>query len=848
MTPNIVSQSSMKVIGSALVDLFIKPDFDNNAVHVSFTPTEKYTKIDYRVNDGSECVSSGTIDTKQGEDKINFRIEIANFKSWTTEVPFLYKLHLTLHDTSGQSENLERTFGMTKAHVHDRIIYFNNKPLYVRGHIRGREAHDHPNLTGCSTTEFYENGIRLSKAYGFNFVRFHSRVPCEEFLEAADRLGFLCQVEIRPYYGKYQKERSLKGFDGDQELVSEQDWERMILMLRNHPCVLVYCMGNEIGNPGNNERVKIIRDLTKKLDPTRLFLDTCSRGEYDRDTVDLDVQHMSYFAPFGKHYDMFDDSIHLSIYGSVNGKPMKVQDVQGNSEYETKREVDLKFPLLAHEVCHYLVLRDPFKLREKFKQYSATEPWWIEELIKMIHAKGYQEQFKTMLKASTRYQYIWIKQCLESVRKSPLLQGFHMLQFADTDRYENANGFLDVFDDPKDISPEMVKHIISPTAIIADLPKRSFMGGKKIEIPIILSNFPEKELGSGTLKWSFKSKHSSHIDISSEMDQFDLNKSGVRKLCRIEINLPDIEEPQAVLFECELKDDLGTIVAWNSWDLWVFPNRPGRIKAFSISSDLRYVSLAKRYPQLNIFKDISNTEDLLVSQIFTPDVLKHIEQGKDALILYRLDENRDKIAPHEKFYLPSTWDRFKGVIWDRGHNCGGFIRTSPILKDFPNDGFIDWQFYNLIEDSDKIDLSDFPCKIEPVIEGVDKAVRDRYDVGRFELSELQSAYTMRKFAYLLEIRIAKARVIITGLNFKGIEQDEPATCWLFESLINHIKSDLFDPKASMSFEKFKSYLLQKGQSKRIKERMMTQYWQLDDAPLESKQYWKESEQWLRQND
>ena len=55
-----------------------------------------------------------------------------------------------------------------------------------------------------------------------------------------------------------------------------------------------------------------------------------SRGEYDRDTVDLDVQHMSYFAPFGRNHDMFDDSIHLSIYGSVTGKAMTVQDDEEN--------------------------------------------------------------------------------------------------------------------------------------------------------------------------------------------------------------------------------------------------------------------------------------------------------------------------------------------------------------------------------------------------------------------------------------------------------------------------------------------------------------------------------------
>ena len=61
-------------------------------------------------------------------------------------------------------------------------------------------------------------------------------------------------------------------------------------------------------------------------------------------------------------------------------------------------------------------------------------------------------------------------------------------------------------------------------------------------------------------------------------------------------------------------------------------------------------------------------------------------------------------------------------------------------------------------------------------------------------------------------------------------------------------SSEFNPQSVISIEEFRSYLIKKGESGRIKERMMTQYWQLDDAPLESKKYWKESEEWLRKED
>ena len=520
-----------------LENLFIKNDFDNEALTVTFSTPKGYAKVNYSVLEGDAVCASGEVELEQDDKEAVFEVALPGLKPWSIQNPFLYKLKLNFDGDEGPIE-IEQTFGMRKVHVENREIYFNNKPFYVRGFIRGREAHDHPNLMGVSETEYYEKNIRMAKAFGFNFIRFHSKIPPIEFLEAADRLGILCHVEIRKYFGKYQKERVI--IESEQSLVNEDDWRNAILRLRNHPCIMVYCMGNEINSPGVNPEVKKISALTKELDPTRLFLDTCSRGEYDRDTVDIDVQHMSYYAPFGRHYDMFDDSSHLSIYGSVAEKRMTVQD----DNFVMSREVLLNFPLIAHEVCHYTVMRDPFKLDEKFKKYGAEKPWWIDELIKMIKAKGHEKQFQKMLEASTRFQYIWMKQGLESVRKSPLLQGLNFLQLSDTERYENANGLIDCFDDVKDIPPENILPFNGPTVIVADLPRRTFMGNTKINVPIFISHYPTEDFESGNFSWELKNKNSGAVIMSGCMKDFDLSRRGNRKLCRLELNLPEVENPE----------------------------------------------------------------------------------------------------------------------------------------------------------------------------------------------------------------------------------------------------------------------------------------------------------------
>ncbi len=828
-----------------LSDLFVRPDFDNSRITVSFTRPKDCCEFEYQILDGDEIKSSGTVHSIQSIETVVFDANMDDFKPWSVSSPFLYQLKLAI---PGRNALVTQKFGMTKIIIEDRKIYFNNKPLYIRGFIRGRKGHDHGNLIGCTTTEFYEKNIRMAKAYGFNFVRFHTVLPPDEFFDAADRLGILCHIEIRKNWGRDEKERESTDFNDDPTLVDQHDWKTMLLKLRNHPCVLVYCLGNEIEQPGNNEQVKSIRKLTKKLDPTRLFLDTCSRGEYDRDTVDLDVQHMSYFAPFRRNHDMFNDSIHLSIYGSVTGKSMSVQDDEDGPAYVMQRDVPLRYPLLAHETCHYIALRDPYKLDRKFRDSGCEKPWWIDELIKMIQAKGHQNQYQKMLDASARFQFIWLKQNFESVRKSPLLEGFHFLQLADCDDYENANGLLDCFDDPKRISPDEVVPFNGSTVLIADLPKRALFAGAELSVPIFVSHYPEGDFESGTLSWQLSSRTGEGISISASMDDFDLSKSGNRKLCRIKIHLPSVDQPQELILRCELTSENGKHKARNHWNLWLFPDRPDRIADLSATICLKNVNLNKRYTQITSKGGLDDTEPLLICDHFNEGVINHLEQGKDALILYRIDENRDKEAPREEYYLPSTWDRFKPTIWDRGLNCGGFLREHPVSAEFPHDGLLDWQFFYMIDDCDKIDLDGFPVPVEPIIEGVDKAVRDRFDVGRFDLSEFQYAYTLRKFAYLFELKVGRGRLVIAGLNFKSIETAEPATCWMFESIVNYMQSEQFDPKTDISAEEFSKYLLDKGQSKRIKERMMTQYWQLDDAPLESSRYWKESEEWLRRDD
>lgn len=827
-----------------VTDLFIIPEYDEAAATVRLTPPAGCGGFRWRVLKDDQVVAEGEHHAG-GDGETFFRVELPGFVPWTTANPQLYRLVLLL-DVHGRAQAIEEPFGMRKFHVDADQVFVNNEPFYIRGVIRGREAHDHLNLLGLPEEEYYAKYLREAKAYGFNFVRFHSRIPPKACFRAADRLGVFLHVEIRKYYGKYQKERTMMNDAGD--LVDEEQWREAILAHRNHPSLMVWCLGNEIRHPGTNPRVEYLRNVCKELDPTRLFLDTCAHGEFDRTYVDLDVQHMSYFFPFGKNHAMFENTYNWFVYGSCKGTPLVEDDPKGLWSLGRAFEHGHR-PVLAHEICHYVCYRDLDTLDAKFATHCPDEkPWWIDELKKLRDEKGLVEDYPRLLAASRHWQAVCWKLGIEAARRSPILAGFHFLQLADTERYENANGILDCFDDRKQAPPEQFLPFNDDSVLLADLPRRTFFEGERLSVPLLVSHFDPRKTGQATLRFEL-SRGDGKVLREGQLGQIDLDRRGRREIAQLHIDLPTGKRAKKLLLKVQLLDEAGEALMANDWPIWVFPNRPEELPEVSCTVAMDEVNPAVRYPQVQHSGSLKNPQKLVLANRFSKELFKHLDRGGDVLMLYRVPETRDRArrAEREKYALPTSWDRLKGVIWDRGTNCGGFTRKHKLWKHFPQDGFLDLQFRGLVDDCDKINLDGFPVDVPPIFQGVDKATRDRFDVYTFGLSELQPAWTMRKFAYLLELRVGKGRLLLTGLNFTGLRQETPEVCAMFEALLRYVTGKEFLPAVKVGVDELRDYLKTCGKQPLPKERRMSQYWQLDNEPLESEQYWKDSEAYLRED-
>lgn len=749
----------------------------------------------------------------------NGEFEIPNPTLWSVNAPDLYRYSLKIVFENGEEEKTG-TFGFRTLSTNGKEICVNDIPVYIRGYIRGTTAHDHQNNARLSQEEFYRKNISTAKKYGFNYVRFHSVVPDETFFKVADELGMLVHIELRPPQHIYNNLEEMVT-TGDA-VVPQEFLEQVVNTLYNHPSLTVYCIGNEIKNLGSDGVGEIYGRL-KQLDDTRLFLDTCAWGENNRPYADFDVQHLSYYFPFGKHATMYEDTDNLLVVGNNADVPMTET---GENAFVT-RSLYFKMPLIAHEVCHYTALRNVKALKEKFARYGTEAPWWIDEELKMIAAKGYAERYDEMYYASKHFQKECWKTAYEAMRSSKLLGGFNFLQFADTDVYENSNGIVDCFDDENFIKSEDFLRFNGDRVLIAKLGSRLFFAEEEATIPTFFSNCGEDRETFADFAYSLEDEDGTTY-ARGGLKNIDVSRKGTYEICKLRLRLPKTEHSTALLLKMRLQTREG-VYAENEWKIWAY-------------ADGETVS----------YRDFVSTDGDIVVTDDIEKVFSRLEQGKRVCLVYRSEWTRhvrNKTQTPPMYAFKATWNRFKPVIWDRGTNYGGLCEEKLLNKyGFATGRYYDFNYNVLTEDCDKIVLDDFPCKPRNILTGIDKSCRDRFDAYKacFNLPELMYDRTLRDFSYLFELKVGQGRLLVCGLNMTGLDHREPSTQAMATFIEQYLSSDDFAPEESTSLESLRSYMAECAK-KPIKERMMTQFWQLDDTPVESKAYWKESRAYLTED-
>ena len=515
-------------------------------------PLEGYSVLNSKGN----RVDCPLLTTKHLDGGFLSTLDAAQLQPWSLENPVLYTFCTEQETIRFGHSSLEP--------MQNRFILLNGKPVYLRGYIRGIIAHDHPNMTGASDYEAACKNIRQAKKYGFNLVRFHSTVPSEDFVRAADELGLLIHMEIGFAY-EYDSQGNKQNLS-----MSNEAWEQTILRYRNHPSVAVFCIGNEMHNAGRYPEVRTLYDLGKKMAPSKLIMDNSGWGEYDRTTADIYSQHIAYFFPYKHHADMFQSDEPWSLNGSVTGQPLKVD----TKKAQVHRYATPIRPTLSHEAIHYIHIPDYDALAEKFdrfaaevgeeylKQHGIKKPKFMTELPKLIARKGLSDDMEDYRAASLQFKNMGTKVFLERLRLADNLCGYEMLQFSDCLKYENRNGIVDCFDDDKGIDASWMRQFNSDLVLLAELSHDTLYEDEVLTVTVSASDYlPDPQIrGTLTVK----------LDGETVYEGLDFALvGGLQTLAVLKLHLP--RTGNTVCHEISASFVSETWNCSNNWQFWSFP-------------------------------------------------------------------------------------------------------------------------------------------------------------------------------------------------------------------------------------------------------------------------------------
>ena len=266
------------------VQLWVRPLTHISDYNVTAEPNADYSKAQVKAlvslcNVGDKAVDGlqailkidnheikGTVDQLSVGDttKVALNYTINKPLLWSAEKPNLYPFSVELRNQKGQViEHFDYHLGVKKVEVVGEVFKINGKNVKLRGVNR----HDHHPKTGRfvdNTT--YEEDIRLMKQGNVNFLR-TSHYPDREYLyELCDRWGIYVMDEANHETHGYGYANRVMGEDLTFQKAHVDRAESLVKRDLNHPCVILWSLGNE-GAVGPN--IEAMYNKVKELDTTR---------------------------------------------------------------------------------------------------------------------------------------------------------------------------------------------------------------------------------------------------------------------------------------------------------------------------------------------------------------------------------------------------------------------------------------------------------------------------------------------------------------------------------------------------------------------------------------------------
>lgn len=202
---------------------------------------------------------------------------------WSPDQPNLYAVNCYLMKKNKQIDHIRTLHGIRSAVFDpDRGFLLNGEKVMMKGVCI---HHDGGELGAAVPLETWKRRFDILKELGVNSIRFAHNPHAPEVLDLCDRMGFLVVDEM------YDKWEESWHEDSEEVIRFTETWEadlaNFIRRDRNHPSVVLWSLGNEVGEQLNDPEKGVawyqnLMELVKSIDPTREVTAALHPGYEDR--------------------------------------------------------------------------------------------------------------------------------------------------------------------------------------------------------------------------------------------------------------------------------------------------------------------------------------------------------------------------------------------------------------------------------------------------------------------------------------------------------------------------------------------------------------------------------------
>jgi len=237
-------------------------------------------------------------------------VTINNPQLWDINNPQLYTAKVTVLVGGKVLDTKTTTFGLrTFQFTANDGFYLNGRRVQLYG---VNLHHDHGPLGAAFYPRAMERQLEIMRDMGVNAIRTSHNPPAPELLELCDRMGFVVWDEC---FDKWDDKADRIAGQPPLEQYGEKQIRSLVMRDRNHPSIVVWSIGNEIGNqPYDREgkspqRVKFMSDFVRKYDPTRPVGMACHiPATVDEPILDsLDLTGWNYARRYARFRERYPD-------------------------------------------------------------------------------------------------------------------------------------------------------------------------------------------------------------------------------------------------------------------------------------------------------------------------------------------------------------------------------------------------------------------------------------------------------------------------------------------------------------------------------------------------------------